>query len=61
MRTTKATCVKPAILHVSGEFPDSFQTVKTPVIRRLIDLSADVFDHNVVSLNRETFSKVQLC
>ncbi|MGB3711699.1 MAG: glycosyltransferase [Erythrobacter sp.] len=43
---------KPLVLHVSGDFPDSLESAKTPVIRRLIDLTADRFDHHVVSLNR---------
>lgn len=40
------------LCHVSGDFPDPFAADKTPVIRRLIALTAGQFDHQVISLNR---------
>lgn len=40
------------ILHVSGDFPDPVEPFKTQAIRNLIDLTADRFDHEVVSINR---------
>lgn len=42
----------PLILHVSGDFPDPIEPFKTPVIRDLIDLTSDSFDHRVISINR---------
>ncbi|MEL7446186.1 MAG: hypothetical protein AAGK02_10265, partial [Pseudomonadota bacterium] len=42
----------PHVLHVSGDFPDPFEPFKTPVIRSLIDLTRDDFQHEVVSINR---------
>lgn len=40
------------ILHLSGDFPDPFDDRKTQVIRRLVDLTKDRFQHEVVSINR---------
>lgn len=40
------------MLHVSGDFPDTIEPAKTPVVRRLLDLTADRFEHQVVSINR---------
>ncbi|MHA7820210.1 MAG: glycosyltransferase [Erythrobacter sp.] len=45
-------CKRPLILHVSGDFPDAFETFKTPVIKRLIELTSDAFEHRVISINR---------
>lgn len=42
----------PRILHVSGDFPDPIEPFKTPVIRSFIDLTAERFDHEVISINR---------
>lgn len=42
------------IVHVSGDFPDSVEASKTPVIRSLIDLTSDEFEHCVYSLNRRS-------
>jgi len=52
--------VKPKILHLTGDFPDPYNPAKTPVIRRLIDLTSDDFDHQVVSLNRRSPSLLAL-
>lgn len=43
---------RPLVLHISGDFPDPFEPFKTPVIRQLIDLTHDAFDHRVISINR---------
>ena len=40
------------ILHVSADFPDTIEPFKTKAVRGLIDLTADRFDHHVVSINR---------
>lgn len=40
------------ILHVTGDFPDPIAANKTEVIRRLLDLTSDRFDHRVVAINR---------
>ncbi|WP_338467574.1 glycosyltransferase family 4 protein [Novosphingobium sp. ZN18A2] len=39
-------------MHVSADFPDPFEPNKTPVIRSLLDITADGFDHRAVSINR---------
>jgi glycosyltransferase involved in cell wall biosynthesis len=41
------------ILHVSADVPDPFNRAKTPVIARMIDLVADEFDHEILSINRK--------
>ncbi len=61
-RDTKGVCVtssdaksKPQlVLHVSGDFPDPIQPLKTPVINRLVDLTNDAFEHRVISINRRS-------
>ena len=45
---------RPRILHLSGDFPDPFDGGKTRVIRTLVDMTADRFDHRVISMNRVT-------
>lgn len=40
------------ILHVSGDFPDPIEPFKTPVIKSLLGLTANMFDHQVLSINR---------
>lgn len=45
---------RPLILHLSGDFPDSIAPDKTSAIRNLIDLTADRFEHYVVSMNRSS-------
>jgi glycosyltransferase involved in cell wall biosynthesis len=40
------------VLHVSADYPDSIQPLKTPVIERLICLTDEQCDHRVLSLNR---------
>ncbi|WP_299438509.1 glycosyltransferase [uncultured Rhodospira sp.] len=40
------------ILHISADFPDPLQPGKTKAIANLIDLTSDVFDHHVYSINR---------
>lgn len=47
-----AASAKPRILHLSGDFPDTIDRFKTPVIRTLLDLTNDAFEHDVISLNR---------
>lgn len=42
----------PAILHVSGDFPDPIAPEKTQAVKRWIDLTGAVFDHRVLSINR---------
>lgn len=41
------------ILHVSADFPDPIAPHKTQVIRNLLDLTCDRFDHRVISINRQ--------
>lgn len=41
------------VWHVSGDFPDPIASDKTAVIRRLVDLTADRFNHLVISINRK--------
>ncbi len=43
---------RPLVVHVSGDFPDPIQPFKTPVIRQLVALTSDSFDHHVISINR---------
>lgn len=43
---------RPVIIHVSGDFPDPLVAEKTSAIKRLVDLTAEEFDHRVFSLNR---------
>lgn len=45
---------RPRILHLSADFPDPINPAKTPVIARLVDLVAEPFEHDVISLNRRT-------
>ncbi|MCB2051289.1 MAG: glycosyltransferase [Novosphingobium sp.] len=52
-------CERPHIVHVSGDFPDPFAPNKTPVVRSLIDLTADQFRHGVISINRVSPSPVR--
>lgn len=40
------------VLHLSADFPDRFEAGKTAVIRTLVELAGNDFDHAVVSLNR---------
>ena len=40
------------VLHISADFPDPLQPGKTKAIANLIDLTSDVFDHHVYSINR---------
>lgn len=49
----------PHVLHVSGDFPDPLQDAKTPVISTLLALTADQFDHSVISINRANPSMVE--
>jgi glycosyltransferase involved in cell wall biosynthesis len=49
-----SSLAKPKVLHLSGDFPDPFDGAKTRVIKRLIDLTRNQFDHRVISLNRVT-------
>lgn len=50
---------RPRVLHISADFPDLIAAEKTPVIKRLIELVGDHFDHRVISLNRRTPSLAQ--
>lgn len=45
---------RPRVLHVSADFPDPVDSAKTKVIRTLLDLTRDGFDHTVISLNRKS-------
>lgn len=45
---------KMRIIHVSGDFPDLIEADKTPVIRGLVDLTAQQFEHRVYSINRRS-------
>lgn len=45
---------RPRVLNVSGDFPDSIDPFKTPVVRMLLDLTDDRFQHEVASLNRRS-------
>ena len=49
---------RPIILHVSGDFPDPIGPKKTPVVRSLLELTDEQFDHRVVSINRASPSAV---
>lgn len=40
------------ILHLSADYPDSFQPNKTRAIAGLVEGTADQFEHLVISLNR---------
>lgn len=44
----------PHVVHISGDFPDCIDDHKTPVIRTLVDTTAEQFAHYVYSLNRCT-------
>lgn len=37
---------------MTGDFPDTISDQKTPVIKRLIDLTCEDFSHRVISINR---------
>lgn len=43
---------RPAIVHVSGDFPSPFGESKTPVVRSLVELVADRFDQRAIALDR---------
>ena len=49
------------VLHVSGDFPDTIDSSKTPVIRTLLDLTWSDFDHSVVSINRRSPGIARFC
>ncbi|GMN01973.1 glycosyltransferase [Erythrobacter sp. MTPC3] len=40
------------VVHVSGDFPDTIASFKTPVIKTLVDLTNQDFAHEVFSINR---------
>lgn len=42
------------MLHLSGDYPDTIDFFKTPVIRTLVDLTRSQFDHDVLSINRRS-------
>lgn len=42
------------VLHISADFPDAFDAAKPNVVRDLLHLTGDQFDHRVVSLNRRS-------
>jgi hypothetical protein len=44
----------PRVVHLTADFPDPVAPRKTAAIRRLVDLTADRFDHFVISLNRRS-------
>jgi len=43
---------RPTVLHLSGDFPDCVSEQKTQVVKHLIELTNDQFNHHVVSINR---------
>lgn len=43
---------RPLVVHVSADFPDPIKPFKTPVIKKLIELTDFSFDHRVISINR---------
>ncbi len=47
-------------MHVSGDFPDPFNPAKTPVVRSLLELTDDLFAHEVVSINRVSPSLIAM-
>ncbi len=51
---------RPKILHLSGDFPDPTNSDKTSVIARLIKLVEDRYENQVVSLNRQNPSLLQV-
>lgn len=44
--------MKPAIVHISADYPDACAPQKTRAVKALIDGTADRFEHRVYSLNR---------
>jgi len=50
--TKKTSALK--ILHLSNDFPDSLDQVKTHAVKNLLDITADMLDHFVYSLNRRS-------
>lgn len=44
--------LRPLVLHVTADFPDTIQSSKTSVIRNLVCLTSEQFEHEVVSINR---------
>lgn len=52
---------RPLVLHLSGDFPDPVDPNKTPVIKTLVELTADRFEHHVVSINRIPTTLGQIC
>lgn len=47
----------PRVVHLTKDFPDPINPSKTQAIRRLVDATADHFDHVVFSLNRRDPAK----
>ena len=43
---------RPAVLHLSADFPDPIEPFKTPVIADLVAMTSDRFRNRVLSLNR---------
>lgn len=46
------------IVHISTDYPDSYQPAKTQAIANLISATGNDFDHLVYSLNRENISPI---
>ena len=44
--------MRPCILHVSADYPDAFQSAKTPVVRQLVEALSDCSRNIVLSINR---------
>lgn len=44
------------IIHISTDYPDAYQSAKTPAISNLVDVTRDDFDHQIYSLNRNSIS-----
>lgn len=51
---------RPYILHICGDFPDPIEPFKTGVIKTLVEMTANDFDHRVVSINRTSPVGAQL-
>ncbi|MFV0643256.1 MAG: glycosyltransferase [Sphingomonadaceae bacterium] len=47
------------ILHISADYPDSIVPEKTQAIASLVRATSDMFDHQVISLNRENITPWQ--
>lgn len=51
---------RPIVLHVSADFPDPIEPSKTKAIRNLVELTADRFEHHVISINRVSPTRLEM-